>query len=52
MATLNIEFSGVEENKRNTKEDLMQRLIDYLMDKKVYENNDIELLKIVYKIKD
>lgn len=55
MSTLNIEILELEENKennKNTKEDLMQHLIDYLMDKKEYEKNDIELLKIVYETKN
>ena len=52
MSTLNIEFLELEENNKNTKEVLMQRLIDYLMDKKEYEKNDIELLKIVYETKN
>lgn len=52
MSTLNIKFLELEENNKNTKEVLMQRLIDYLMDKKEYEKNDIELLKIVYETKN
>ena len=52
MSTLNIEFLELEENNKNTKEVLMQRLIDYLMDKKEYGKNDIELLKIVYETKN
>ncbi len=52
MSTLNIEILELEENNKNTKEDLMQHLIDYLMDKKEYEKNDIELLKIVYETKN
>lgn len=52
MSTLNIEILELEENNKNTKEDLVQHLIDYLMDKKEYEKNDIELLKIVYETKN
>lgn len=52
MSTLNIEILELEENNKNTKEDLMQHLINYLIDKKEYEKNDIELLKIVYETKN
>ena len=52
MSTLNIEILELEQSNKNAKEVLMQHLIDHLMDKKEYEKNDIELLKIVYEIKN